>query len=156
MVEKHPPSGHQSRIGGGMMSDSDEKVIQFSDLELRRRHTRRSLCLHRKLMFDPNEQTVECIECKDFISPFRAFLLLVERHESALSHLKMERQSDVSDSNRPLLRATRRVDESWRSKMVPTCPHCHAGILPEDGFGSGAISKGVDSEQRRFRLTNKD
>lgn len=134
------------------MEGSEGNVIQFADLEIRRVVKDFSLCQHKRLLFSTKEQTVECKDCKANISPFSAFLSLVEQHQEAYASIRRERDKDISDAERLLLRATRLVDEAWRSRnLVPTCPHCYAGISPEDRFGGSAISKGMDSEQRRFR-----
>ena len=40
--------------------------------------------------------------------------------------------------------AARKMEEAWRHKnMVPSCPHCHNGLFPED-FKTGMSMLGKD------------
>ena len=49
--------------------------------------------------------------------------------------------------------ACKELEKVWRSKrMIPQCPHCKTGLLPED-FAS--IHTRVSAEIERQRRTNK-
>jgi hypothetical protein len=48
-----------------------------------------------------------------------------------------------------LLKAVIKIDDAWRSrKMAPCCPHCHAVILPKDGFGDVRVNKEMELARR--------
>ena len=101
------------------------------------------------------------------IAPFRAFLRLVENFQQAWRDIKHAREGyeqawrDIKHAREGYefvrkthvrLKAAVRAQEAWRSRsMVPTCPHCHEAIFPEDGFGGSAINKKTALEQRSFK-----
>lgn len=51
-----------------------------------------------------------------------------------------------------VLKAAKKVEKAWRSRSsVPTCPHCHEAIFPEDGFGGTQVNKKMAIERRKFK-----
>ncbi|MDE3022711.1 MAG: hypothetical protein KGI54_12775 [Pseudomonadota bacterium] len=53
--------------------------------------------------------------------------------------------------------AARAVEKAWRVRdMVPSCPHCHAGILPEDGLGKSLINREMEMRRRDIAKKNED
>lgn len=121
---------------------------------------RQKYCRHNHLLYNVTEQTVQCKDCNRVINPFQAFMSLVRYWEDATAGLR-RRQEEIAALERRvdagLLKATRNVDHAWRSKkMVPTCPHCHEAIFPEDGFGTSMTNKQMALEARRFKSRKED
>lgn len=120
-------------------------------------------CQHKHLTYDITERIVQCKDCKRVVDGFEAFMIAVRFWQGAETELK-RRQEDLAElekkANIGLLKASRKVDHAWRSKnMVPSCPHCHEAIFPEDGLGSDMINKQMAIQMRKFknkRLAGKE
>lgn len=99
-------------------------------------------CAHRQLTFEENGEIVRCGDCGVQVSATWALRLVLTQCEDAWDRLKSERSALEEDKKKAvILRAALRVQRAWRSRyMVPTCPHCHQGILPGDGFGEGSVN----------------
>ena len=95
-------------------------------------------CYHRKLTYRAAGDIITCDDCKRQVTPAWAFLHLVQRFADIQARLQSERKQLEQEKARTLTdRAAVRVQDAWRRrKYVPTCPHCHKGILPEQGFGN--------------------
>jgi phosphotransacetylase len=111
-------------------------------------------CPHKNLIYDIENEEVTCKDCKRIVNPFKALMILISQYRSIEQDLKNRRQ-ELEEleirKEKHLLKATKAVDQAWRSKsMVPTCPHCHKAIFPGDGFGSSMTNKGMEMETRRF------
>jgi hypothetical protein len=82
--------------------------------------------------------------------------MLAGEYNRALSRLQRERDAltKAKESEIHLL-AAKKVEKAWRSRtMVPACPHCGKGILPQDGLGSTNINRAIEL-RRRAALPDK-
>jgi len=129
------------------------KIIDFEKAKIS--HQRRSgddICKHKHVCIDPDNETVECTDCGAAISPFYALNTLTSHWASLESEYKrrLAEASSIKEGKK-LLKATQAVDKAWRSrKTLPTCPHCHRGISPDDWLRrSGGVSKEYDAAMRR-------
>jgi len=135
------------------------KIIQIGKAKIERVRSGLERCRHRYFKYDPDGRTIECQDCQKILDPFDAFVELAHIWEEAYTTLE-NRQKELEElearREKGLLRATRRVDEAWRSRsMVPVCPHCKKPIFPEDGFGTSAINKEMALEARKFKKTER-
>ena len=48
-----------------------------------------------------------------------------------------------------VLRAARKIEDSWRRrKTVPCCPHCKKAILPDSNFGAHRVRVTTDAAKQ--------
>lgn len=131
------------------------KVVDIGDLRVARGKSRRvpTACKHIALVYDSSERRIWCKDCETDVNPFDAFTGLVEQYNGAVQRLTRDREElDNAMKFAAHRRATKVLDEAWRSvKMVPCCPHCRQGLLPED-FADG-IGTRVSKEFERARRT---
>ena len=136
--DKDPPIEEVGFIAG-------VNVIDIGDLRIARGLSRRpiSICAHRPLMYDPRERRIWCKDCETNVDPFDAFVLITENFYHAA--VKIERGlAEVEEAKSFSIRsiAAKKIDKIFRSRnMVPACPNCSEGILPEDVARMGRISK---------------
>lgn len=129
------------------------KVVDIGDLRVARGMSRRpvSLCSHRQLRYDERERRVWCADCESDVEPFDAFTGIVQRFAGAAKDIA-RRQDAVKAAEETALfsRAAKAIDEIWRrKKVVPACPHCRRGILPEDiANGIGKVSAELERQRR--------
>lgn len=154
-----------------MTSEDDEKdtpidpqsyrfgvnVIDIGDIRVARGKSRRphSACKHRRMHYDPWERRIWCPDCERDLEPFDAFVALAE-NSATFSDLMRRREQAVAEAERFSLRsrAAKALDEVWRSRnMVPICPTCHHGLLPEM-FSKGCGTQ-VSREYALARLKTK-
>lgn len=119
-------------------------VVDIGDVRVARGLTRRAIssCKHNYMIYDSQERRVWCKDCEQEIDGFDAMLILIGQHQSAWQKIKKEREI-VSEAIKFSLRriATKEIDKVWRTKnMLPCCPSCNAGLLPED-FKNGVMSR---------------
>lgn len=150
---KTPPIEKQEYIHG-------VKVVDFGDIRVSRGLSRRpySGCNHLNLVYDQRERRVWCEDCETDVEPFDAFMGLVERHSTANAKL-IEMQEEAHEASKFSLisRAAKAIDRHWRSrKMVPACPHCNAGIWPEDALKMGSVGKDFDKARREKLATTRN
>lgn len=128
-------------------------IIQISEARFERVH--KGVCFHNNLCYDEMNEYVECKDCGRPVSPFQAFMVIMRAYRRGYELLKAKEQELNELENRGdlyLLKATRKIDHVWRSKrVVPLCPHCKEGILPEDGLGDECGSRPLIMERRRFK-----
>jgi hypothetical protein len=114
-------------------------------------------CGHQKLTFDERGQTIVCDLCGKQVSAWWTFLMLMDRYQEMMGTLRV-RQVEVEEAEGRVLthKAAIAVEDAWRRrKMVPTCPHCHKGILPAEGFGRSLQSRehyGHEHKPMEFRM----
>lgn len=134
------------------MSDN---IIDFGSIAIKRKASQSHSCSHKNLSYDIHNETVRCDDCKEYISSFRAFMILVNHHGKAWARIqhKVEELNELARlKDARLLKATRAVEKAWRErKMVPDCPHCGVAIFPDDGFGTSMTNKEMALEQRKFK-----
>lgn len=124
------------------------KVVQIEDLRVARGLTRRpiSSCRHRKMVYDDKERRIWCSDCETEVEPFDAFMYLVEVFDGGLKDLNRRRR-EIHEAEQFAMRsrAAKVMDQAWRSTtMAPLCPHCNAGLLPED------VVKGVSMASKQL------
>lgn len=132
-------------------------VVDIGDLRVARGLTRRpvAVCKHLRMTYDPRERRVWCQDCETDVDSFDAFMEIVERYASATKHLE-RRANEVREAEAFAIRsrAAKVMDEAWRRRsVVPTCPHCRAGLLPEDILKKGLSVVSTEYEQARRRRT---
>ena len=146
---KSPPIIEQEYLAG-------LKVVDIGDIRVARGMSRRpySSCKHRAMAYDQKERRIWCKDCESDVEPFDAFLLVCEQFDSAAKRLDDERRAVEAAKEHNILRvAAKRMDEMFRRrKMVPACPHCGAGIFPEDVAKMGTINR----EWERARRNRKE
>lgn len=133
-------------------------VIQISDLRFTRAGEPpdpEHACLHKKLRVDPNGEIVTCEDCGVQVEAFWALSALVERYGTALRHLEeRERRLEKDLQASVTHRAAKKVEVVWRErKMLPRCPHCGSGILPEDGLGDSLIGREFELRRRAKQVS---
>ena len=129
-------------------------VINFGDVRVARGMSRRhhSSCPHIQLIYDQNERRIWCKDCERDVEPFDAFRQLAERASAVCAELR-RREQEISEAEKFNIRtlAAKKIDEAWRShKMVPSCPHCHHGLFPDD-FKNGCGMVGKQFAARRIQ-----
>jgi len=108
-------------------------------------------CEHKKLILNQHGNYVECETCGKQVSTFWALELFVDIFEDAWSEIVNERKRIIELSKeKQYLRVLNEVNRAWRGKdkMAVCCPHCDAGILPQDGFGESQISPELEIASR--------
>ena len=103
--------------------------------------TKKDACKHLNLTLDDNGGIVICDDCGSALDPYIALSLFVSKIDEIHHEIESDREKNRNDANALLIsRAAKKIDNIWRSKMSPLCPHCNSAILPEDNFGSGTMS----------------
>lgn len=130
MSEKRDPPIEQQLFVHG------PNVVDIGDLRVARGWTRRpvSACLHRHMMYDTNERRIWCQDCEQNVEPFDAFVFLTGYFDTANKALRA-REARVRGAEDAALHslAAKAIDEVWRRRnVVPACPECGGGLLPED------------------------
>lgn len=91
-------------------------------------------CKHTNLTYSTEERRVWCQDCKRTIENFDAFKVLVDSFQrmELAARLKLEK-AEAAMAATIHRRATKAVDKAWSSSLPAIgCPHCRAGLLPED------------------------
>lgn len=126
-------------------------VVQIGDFRVTlARRERRGVCQHLRITLDPTGEIVKCDDCGEMISAWYALQTLVGWWGEAAAELsaRQARQAEA-EAKTVGLRAAQRVERAWRSRtMVPTCPHCHEAIFPEDGFGTSNTNRVIALRRR--------
>lgn len=127
-------------------------VVDIGEARVKRGMTRRpySSCRHHALHYDPKERRIWCADCETEVQAFDAFVILVENFHSAASMIEAARTEikTARTANIHLI-AARQMEKYWRRRnSVPACPHCHAGLLPEDVDRMGSVSREIEVARR--------
>ncbi|MCB4862938.1 hypothetical protein K7W03_25480 [Sphingobium sp. PNB] len=143
--KKDPPIIEQEYLYG-------LKVVDIGDIRVARGLSRRphSSCGHRAMAYDQNERRIWCKDCETDVDPFDAFLIICQHFHKASDRLKRERKAIEEAQGHNIIRiAAKQMDEHFRRKnMVPACPHCHAGIFPEDVPKMGSVNRRWEEAKR--------
>lgn len=110
-------------------------------------------CAHIHTTLDDNGRTVRCDDCHLQLSAYWLLEQIIYEYSDAIERLKSERAHFEEEKKKELtLLSAQKVEKAWRRRnLVPTCPHCHRGILPTDGFGAGGfINKEIELRRRRL------
>ena len=132
-------------------------IIDIGDWKIHRRGQHRieteGDCDHRHVELDERGDVVRCVKCGTQLSAFWALSMIAEEYNRALSKLERRRQALIEAKEKGLhLLAARKVEKAWRRRdMVPACPHCGEGILPEDGLGNSLINLAIVLRRREAR-----
>jgi hypothetical protein len=145
--DKDPPIEPQNFLGG-------VRVVNIGDVRVARGLSRRhhSSCPHVHMIYDNAERRIWCSDCERDVDGFDAFTLLVQGYHQALAAVE-RREEAIGQVEQFKLRsiAAKKLDEAWRHRnMVPCCPHCRNGLLPED-FKKNIPMLGKDYVEARKR-----
>lgn len=137
-------------------------IIQIGEWQLQHKHKHRNTkpgeCDHKHIELDARGDIVRCVKCGVQLSAFWALDMLSDKYSRALSKLHRDREAlaKAKEAETHLL-AARKVEVVWRSRtMVPACPHCGLGILPEDGLGNSRINREIELRRRVAESTKKN
>ena len=139
-----------------MWRPDSAEVLQIEDIRVSRGLTRRpaSSCRHLRLRYDQQERRIWCPDCERDVEAFDAFISLVDRlkrHNQSLD--RREKAIAEAEAFTIRSRAAKVMDKAWRSRtMVPACPHCRGGLLPE--LFTGGVSM-MGKSYARARMEKK-
>lgn len=133
-----------------------DQVINFSDMAFKLRgksYFKDDRCEHLKVTMDDNGGIVTCDACGKQLDAYLTLRRMCEKWGTHAEQIKRSAQQVHDDAKAiVVLRAAKRIEHAWRSRtMIPTCPHCNAAILPEDGFGSSLINREVELRRRSVK-----
>lgn len=108
-------------------------------------------CDHKHIELDERGDIVRCSKCGVQLSAFWALEMLADEYNRALSRLQAERATLAKAKESEIcLLAAKKVEKAWRSRtMVPACPHCGNGILPQDGLGNASVNREIELRKRQ-------
>lgn len=134
-------------------------VVDIGDIRVSRGLTRRphSSCSHRRLAYDRQERRVWCKDCEKDVDAFDAFeSIAVQCHKAYADINTRYRKLEEAEQFQARSRAVKALDKVWMSRnMVPACPSCGNGLLPED-FADGVKTRlGRDYAEARRRKVQK-
>jgi hypothetical protein len=133
----------------------EDNILDLGKFKLKKKDTysRDGKCRHRNLIADEVGETIICEDCGLQVSSFWALMKYcrnVKKYKEDLNR-RSKRLKELEDKT-VTLKAALAVEKAWRRRnSVPTCPHCHEGILPTDGFGGASRSKDYEMEVRKFK-----
>jgi len=130
---------------------SGVNVVDFGDLRVARGKTRRPFrtCRHKSMAYDPNERRIYCNDCESDVEPFDAFMALVERQDRAIKHFERVKKEAEDARSANLHRiAAKKLEKTWRGKLLPCCPHCSRGITPADMEHHSCVGKTFEMKKR--------
>jgi hypothetical protein len=115
-------------------------------------------CDHKHIELDDRGGIVRCLKCGLQLSAFWALEMLAEQYGIEMEKLRCGRKALAEAKNAELhLLAARKVEKAWRGrKMVPACPHCGRGILPEDGWGDALVNREIELRRRAVSKAEKN
>lgn len=134
-------------------------VIDFGDARVARGRSRRpaSACKHRRLVYDQSERRIWCQDCERDVEPFDAFTGIAESVAAKIDGLKRrEKELKEAENFQIRSRAAKAIDQVWRSRnMVPACPTCGHGLLPEHFANGRGVTLGRDYAAARINARDK-
>lgn len=136
------------------MSDN---IIEFGALRLKRERRKQSQgegdCRHWNMTLDDDGEIVTCDDCGKQLGAYWALRLITEQYQRAWQRVNAAREAHAASTAKHLvLNAAQKVEKAWRSRsMVPSCPHCHEAIFPEDGFGGAMTNREIALRRRKSR-----
>lgn len=154
MTDKRtPPIEPLDYIGG-------VTVVDIGDARVARGMSRRpvSACKHKSMVYDHKERRVWCKECETDIEGFDAFLILVEQFDRASMDIerRLEQLAEAEKTNITRI-AAKNMEKAFRRRhMVPCCPHCKAGILPEDTERMSMVGREYETARRAGAAMKKE
>lgn len=128
------------------------QVIDFGDIRVARGMSRRPAvqCVHNSLTYDLSERRVWCRDCETTLEGFDAFMVLVERWQMIDRDIR-RKHAEAQEARASVVHriAARELESIWRHKMAASCPHCNAGLLPEDVERCGSVSREIEIARRK-------
>lgn len=129
-------------------------VLYFGSMQFERVRRRHALertaatCQHKRLTLDENGDVCSCRDCGVQVSAFWALMRFVEEWTDHARKTATAAERIRADAEATLhLRAARRWESAWRSRtMLPACPHCGRGILPNDP--GGQVNREIELRRR--------
>lgn len=127
-------------------------VIQLDEYRFRRKtfyDRKADECPHLNMVLVEDGHYIECEDCEAKLSPYWVLTRMLDRIYRRRQELD-RRQAEVTEliqKNLNLL-AARKVEKIWRSRMLPCCPHCGAGIFPNEGLGDSRVSREYELARR--------
>ena len=117
-------------------------------------------CTHRRAEIDPEGGTLKCMDCGDALAPFVFLVSMMERRKAVLDAIEHQRLRigelfQKVRAYRPHLRAAKAMEELWRAKLAPCCPHCRRPILTEDVTDQGLAAMSAELERRRREVEGR-
>lgn len=109
-------------------------------------------CQHKNMIYSMQERRVWCEDCNRTIDNFDALKQVIIELDNMMSEARSKlAQADAALRSSVRRRASKELDRAWSGSMVPCCPHCRRGLLPDDFVdgGTGSISKSLEIARRR-------
>lgn len=136
-----------------MDEQDDPNLITIGELQVQRKRRldrfNKQECPHQRIDLNDHGETVRCQDCGVFVSAYWALCHWSQQINDGLRSIKAQREQLAWERKKLIRRvAVRKVEEAWNRGMLPVCPHCHAGILPEDGFGGSQVCKELELARR--------
>jgi len=135
-----------------------DNVIKFNTLKANYRKEKHCTCYDwgypedkwPRYEIDTTNREVFCKECGNVVDAFDAMLMLTERGKRLEDEISGLYEQAVEISKyKPWLLVVREIERNVRGgEMIPTCPHCHKGILLEEI--KGYTNKQMELERRKF------
>lgn len=132
-----------------------DRIVSFTDMAFKLRGEncfQTDRCKHVQVTLDDEGGIVTCDACGKQLDAYLTLRRMCEKWEAHSRDIASARERLREEaSGTVVLRAALRVQDAWRSRtMLPTCPHCHKAIAPEDGFGSsGSVNKEMELARRK-------
>jgi hypothetical protein len=116
--------------------------VEWHDLQRKVTFARGDACKHLRLQYIEHGELLECKDCNKQVSAVWALKVFFTQYEVEKEKLeRMQAQIKADEERLVTHRAALMVQDAWRRrKMVPSCPHCHKGIEPPDGFGKSQLN----------------
>lgn len=131
------------------------KVVSLADVRVARGQTRvpRQTCRHSNMVYDERERRIWCEDCESDVDVFDAYVRLIECHDSAWKKIERAwKEAKEACDFQLRSRAAKYMDKIWRGRrMVPNCPHCGEGLLPEDVLRLKSASSAELTRRKRSR-----
>jgi len=134
-------------------------IICIGDWQLLQKNKHRitgsNECDHKHIELDGYGDIVRCKKCGSQVSAFWALEMIANEYNRSLAKLRRDQEALARAKAVDLhLLAARKVEKIWRGRtMVPACPHCGLGILPEDGFGNNRVNREIELRRRKATTT---
>jgi hypothetical protein len=132
-------------------------VIDLAGVRLQRGVTdyklRTEKCKHKKMIYCATERRIWCEDCSRTIEHFEAFMVLVDHHAEMIrqSNSLFARAKEALTAT-IRTRAAKELDKVWGGRnMVPCCPHCRRGLLPEHFANGVGMCVSRDYEVARLK-----
>jgi hypothetical protein len=135
----------------------DNNIIQIADYSFKitkpkSKWIKDDRCWHKRLTLNQQGNLVECRDCGKQVSAFWALQRFVDIWKNEWEKIQnaKEQLAKLSEEKQ-YLRVLNEVNQAWRgkNKMAICCPHCEAGILPEDNFGKSQINPKLELARRK-------